>query len=257
MERPSTQHSETQNLPWGLRAVVAVWLIWLVLAYASRVLLDLYTALSPLRFIGAAIIPGIRSSIFAPGTLVAAALLVPIVIATVIAFRMVAGRYQGAPLQALAFTRLNPVWVLAVVVLFSVLLTFLLRIALGWSNYPLPLLEPPAGFLSRVDLAMYAVSVPLSALLVGVLVFGFCYPVLVARLGVWIGGLLCAVFFALPQLAIHGVYWQPAVALFVMGVYFTAIRERTGSAYSATLGYTGFAIYIALSAALAELAVWS
>jgi len=238
-------------------AVILVWLIWLVLAHASRVLLDFYIALSPLRFIGAATIQGLRSSIFAPGALVAAALLVPVGIATVIAFRMVAARYQGAPLQALAFTRLNPVWVLAVVVLFSVLLTFLLRLALGWANYPLPLLEPPAGFLSRVDLVLYVVSVPLSALLAGLLVFGFCFPILAARLGVWAGGLLCAVFFALPQLAMQGVYWQPAVALLVMGIYFTAIRARTGSAYSATLGYTGFSIYIALSAALAELAISS
>lgn len=253
--RPSIQHSESENLPWGMRAVIVVWVIWLVLAHASRVLLDFYVVLSPLRFIGAATVQGLRASIFAPGALVAAALLVPVGIATVIAFRMVAARYQGAPLQALAFTRLNPIWVLAVVVFVGVLLAFLLRFALGWSNYPLPLLEPPAGFLSRLDLVLYAVSVPLTALLVGVLVFGFCYPVLVGRLGAIVGGLLTAVLFTLPQLAVHGVYWQPAAALLAMGVYLTAVRMRTGSTYTATLGYTGFSVYIALSVALAELAI--
>ena len=111
--------------------------------------------------------------------------------------------------------------------------------------------------LSSLDLLLYAISVPLAALLAGLLVFGFCYPILAARLGVWVGGLLCAVFFALPQLAIHGVYWQPAVALLAMGIYFTAIRMRTESSYSATLGYTGFSVYIALTAVLAQLAVSS
>ena len=251
------QDSDTEKLPWGIRAVILVWLLWLVLAHFGRVLLDFYTALSPLRFMGAASLEGLRSSIFAPGAFVAAALLIPVLIAIVIAFRMVASRYRGAPLQALAFTRRSPVWFLAVVVLFGVLLTFLLRIGLGWSNYPLPLLEPPADLLTPLDLLLYAISVPLSALLAGLLVFGFCYPILVARLGVWVGGVLCAVFFALPQLAVHGVYWQTAVALLAMGIYFTAIRMRTESSYSAALGYTGFSLYIALTAALAELAVSS
>ncbi len=255
--RSSIQDSDTVKLPWGMRAVVLIWLLWLVLAHFGRLLLDFYTALSPLRFMGAASIQGLRTSIFPPGALVAAALLIPVLIVTLIAFRMVASRYRGAPLQALAFTRRSPVWFLAVVVLFGVLLTFLLRIALDWSNYPLPLLEPPADLLSPLDLLLYAISVPLAALFAGLLVFGFCYPILVARLGVWVGGVLCAVFFALPQLAVHGVYWQPAVALLVMGTYFTAIRARTDSSYSATLGYTGFSIYIALTAVLAELAVSS
>lgn len=251
------QDSDTEKLPWGMRAVVLVWLLWLVLAHFGRVLLDFYTALSPLRFMGAASIEGLRSSIFAPGALVAAALLIPVLIVIFIAFRMVASRYRGAPLQALGFTRRSPVWFLAVVVLSGVLLTFLLRIALDWSNYPLPLLEPPADLLSTLDLLLYAISVPLAALLAGLLVFGFCYPILVARLGVWAGGVLCAVFFALPQLAVHGVYWQPTVALLVLGLFFTAIRVRTESSYSATLGYTGFSIYIALTAVLAELALSS
>ena len=255
--RPGNRHSDSERLPWGMRAVIAVWLIWLVLAHFSRVLLDLYTALSPLRFLGAESIQGLRATTFAPGALVAAALFVPVAIAVLIAFRMVASRYHGAPLQALAFTRLSPVWFLAVVVLFSVLLTFLVRAALGWSNFPLPLLEPPADLRAPLDLLLYAAGVPLAALLAGLLVFGFCYPILVARLGVWLGGLLCAIFFALPQLAAHGVYWQPAAALLVMGLYFTAIRVRTESSYSTTLGYTGFSIYIALTAALAELAVSS
>ena len=255
--KPNIQHFDTETLPWGMRAVVSVWLIWLVLAHFSRVLLDIYTALSPLRYLGAASIQNLRATLFAPGTLVAAALLIPILIAAGLAFRMVAARYQGAPLQALAFTRLNPVWVLAVVVLLSVLLAFLLRFALGRTGYPLPLLEPTAGFLSRLDFLLYAVSVPLTALLVGLFVFGFCYPILVARLGIWVGGLLCAIFFALPQLAAQGVYWQPAVALLAMGIFLTAVRVRTESAYTATLGYTGFSIYIALSVALAEIAVSS
>lgn len=253
--RPSPQYTDTEKLPWGIRAVILVWLVWLVLAHASRIFLDLYTALSPLRYLGAESVQGLRSTIFAPGALVAVALLIPVAVSSLIAFRMVAARYRGAPLQALGFTRLHPVWVLAVVVLFSVLLTFLLRATLGWSNYPLPLLEPPAALFTSVDVALYVVGVPLTALLAGLLVFGFCYPILAEKLGVWIGGLLCAVFFALPQLAVQGVYWQSAVSLLIMGIYFTAVRAQTESSYSATLGYTGFSIYIALTAALAELAV--
>ncbi|MCY4435974.1 MAG: hypothetical protein OXE05_01410 [Chloroflexi bacterium] len=255
--KAGVQQFDTEKLPWGLRSVVTVWLIWFVLAHLSRVLLDFYTALSPLRFIGAASLQNVRATLFAPGALVAAALLIPILIAAGLAFRTVTSRYQGAPLQALAFTRLNPVWVLAVVVLLGVLLAFLLRAALGRTGYPLPLLEPTAGFLSRLDLLLYAVSVPLTALLVGLFVFGFCYPILVDRLGIWAGGLLCAAFFALPQLAAQGVYWQPAVALLAMGIFLTAVRVRTESTYTATLGYTGFSVYIALSAALAELAISS
>ena len=53
----------------------------------------------------------------------------------------------------------------------------------------------------------------------------------------------------------QGVYWQPAVALLVMGIYLTAVRMRTESTYTATLGYTGFSIYVALAAVLAELAI--
>ena len=255
--RPSIQNSENENLPWGVRSVVSVWLIWLALAFASRVLLDVYTAFAPLRFLGAMSAQTLRGTSLTPGILVAAALLIPTLIATGIAFRMVAARYQGAPLQALAFTRLNPVWVLAVVVLLGVLLAFFLRFALGRTGYLLPLLEPPAGFYNAFDLWLYTVSVPVTALLAGLFVFGFCYPILVARLGVWAGGLLCAVFFTLPQLAVQGLYWQPAAALLAMGVYLTAVRMRTGSTYTATLGYTGFSVYIALSVALAQLAISS
>ena len=200
---------------------------------SAGVLLDLYTAISPLRFLGGGTPLTLRGTSFAPGAMVAVALLFPILIAAAIAFRMVAKRYRGAPLEALAFTRQNPVWVLAVVVLAAVLLTFLLRLALGWSNYPLPLLEPPAGFFTPSDIILYSVSVPLTALLAGLLVFGFSYPILVARLGVWVGGLVCAVFFTLPQLAIQGVYWQPTVALLAMGIYLTVVRMRADSAYTA------------------------
>ncbi len=252
--RPKDQDRGEIQLPWGSLAVVLIWLVWLVLAQFSRVLLDLYTAISPLRFLGAVTPPTLRGTSFAPGAMVAVALLIPILVAAAIAFRIVAKRYRGAPLEALAFTRQNPVWVLAVVVLAAVLLTFLLRFALGWSNYPLPLLEPPAGFFSPIDIILYCVSVPLTALLVGMLMFGFSYPLLVARLGVWVGGLVCALFFALPQLAIQGVYWQPAVALVVMGIYLVVVRMRADSAYTATLGYTGLSVYLALSFALAELA---
>ena len=255
--KPGIQQIETEALPWGIRSVISVWLIWLALAFVCRVLLDIYTAFAPLRFLGAMSQQTIRGTSFTPGMLVAAALLLPALIAVVIVFRTIAARYQGAPLQALAFTRLNPVWVLAVVVLVSVLLAFLLRSALGRTGYRLPLLETPAGFFNSFDLWLYTVSVPLTALLVGLLVFGFCYPILVARLGVWVGGLLCAIFFALPQLAAQGVNWQPAVALLAMGIFLTAVRMRTESAYTATLGYTGFSIYIALAVALAELAVAS
>ena len=253
--KPRSQRSDTEKLPWGLPAVIVVWVIWLVLAHLSRAVLDFYTAISPLRYLGAANVPNLRNLIFAPGMLVAIALLVPVSIAAGIAFRIVAARYRGAPMEALAFTRQSPVWMLAVVVLFGVLLTFLLQFALGWSNYPLPFLEPNAGFPSPLDLVLYAVSVPVTALLAGILVFGFCYPILVAGLGRWVGGLLCAVCFALPQLAMQGVYWQPAVALLVMGIYLTAVRMRTESTYTATLGYAGFSIYVALSAVLAELAI--
>ncbi len=252
--RPKDQNRGEIQLPWGSVAVVLVWLVWLVLAHFSRVLLDLYTAISPLRFLGGGTPLTLRGTSFAPGAMVAVALLFPILIAAAIAFRMVAKRYRGAPLEALAFTRQNPVWVLAVVVLAAVLLTFLLRLALGWSNYPLPLLEPPAGFFTPSDIILYSVSVPLTALLAGLLVFGFSYPILVARLGVWVGGLVCAVFFTLPQLAIQGVYWQPTVALLAMGIYLTVVRMRADSAYTATLGYTGLSVYLALSFALAELA---
>ena len=252
--KPGIQHFAEERLPWGLPAAFLVWLLWLVLAHVSRALLDFYTAFAPLRFLSDATPQTLRGTSFTPGVLVAAALLLPALIAAGIAFRIVAARYQGAPLQALALTRLNPVWVLAAVVLLGVLLTFLLRLALGWTGYPLPLLEPPAGFFSLLDALLYSVSVPLTALLAGTLVFGFCYPALVSRLGIWVGGLACAVFFALPQLAAQGVYWQPAAALLVMGVYLTAVRARTDSAYTATLGYTGVAIYLALSAVVAELA---
>ncbi len=252
--RPGIQHYANDNLPWGIRAALLVWLLWLVLAHLCRALLDFYTAFAPLRFLADASPQTLRGTSFSPGVLVAAVLLLPALLAAGIAFRLVAARYPGAPLQALAFTRLNPVWVLAAVVLLGVLLTFLLRLALGWSGYPLPLLEAPAGYFSLLDALAYGVSVPLTALLAGVLVFGFCYPVLVARLGLWAGGLACAVCFALPQLAAQGVYWQPAAALLVMGVYLTAVRARTESAYTATLGYTGVAIYLALSAVVAELA---
>ena len=137
-----SQRSDTEKLPWGVPAVIVVWVIWLVLAHLSRAVLDFYTAISPLRYLGAANVPNLRNLIFAPGMLVAIALLVPVLIAAGIAFRIVASRYRGAPMEALAFTRQSPVWMLAVVVLFGVLLTFLLQFALGWSNYPLPFLNP-------------------------------------------------------------------------------------------------------------------
>lgn len=253
--KPSTQHNEIEKLPWGLPSVISVWLIWLALAFIARVLLDFYTAFAPLRFIGDASPQTLRGTSLTPGILVAASLLIPILIAAGIAFRTVAARYQGAPLQALAFTRLNPVWVLAAVVLLGVLLAFVLRFVLARTGYALPILEPPAGFFNPFDLLCYFVSVPLTALLVGVLVFGFCYPILVERMGIWAGGLVCAVFFALPQLAGHGLDWQPAVALLALGLYLTAVRARTESAYTATFGYAGFAVYIALAVVLAELAV--
>ena len=253
--RSGIQRNDSDQLPWGMRAALLVWLLWLVLAFVGRTLLDLYVAFAPLRFLGSASPVTLRGTSFAPGVLVAGVLLIPILIAAAIALRLVARRYAGAPLEALAFTRLNPVWMLAAVVLLGVLLAFLLRFALGWSNYPLPLLEPPAGFFSALDVALYCLSVPLTALLAGALVFGFCYPVLVGRLGVWLGGAVCAVCFALPQLAAQGVYWQPAAALLAMGAYLTAVRWRTESAYTATLGYTGVSIYLALAVAIAELAV--
>lgn len=250
-----SQQPDTNRLPWGLPSVIAVWLIWLMMAYAGRILLEIYAPLSLLRSISASGFQNLNSSNFAPGSLVAIALLVPALVAALIAFRTVAARYRGAPLEALAFDRQNPVWVLAVVVLFGVLLAFLLRFALGWSKYPLPLLEAPAAFPSALDFLLYAVGVPVTALLAGGLVFGFCYPILVARFGKWAGGLASALFFALPQVAAQGVYWQPAAALLAMGVYLTAVRQRTDSAYTATLGYTGFSVYIALSVVLANLAV--
>jgi hypothetical protein len=249
------QSRETELVPWGVRSVMIVWLIWLVLAHASRVILDFYIAFSPLRFIGAASPQTLRGTSFAPGFLVAAALLIPILIGAGIAFRIVAARYRGAPLEALAFTRPNPVWMLATVVLGGVVLTLLLRFALDWAGYPLPLLEAPAGFFAQSDLLFYAVSVPLTGLLVGVLVYGFCYPILIARLGIWAGSLVCAIFFALPQLALQGVYWQPAVALFVMGIYLTAVRMRAESTHTTAFGYAGISVYLALSTVLAELAI--
>ncbi len=252
--RPGIQRNDSDQLPWGMRAVLLVWLLWLVLAFIGRTLLDLYVAFAPLRYLGGASPLTLRGTSLAPGYMVAGVLLVPILVAAAIALRLVARRYAGAPLEALAFTRLNPVWMLAAVVLVGVLLAFLLRFALGWSNYPLPLLEPPAGFFSALDVALYCVSVPLTALLAGALVFGFCYPALVGRLGVWPGGFACAVGFALPQLAAQGVYWQPAAALLAMGAYLTAVRWRADSAYTATLGYTGVAVYLALSAAVSEMA---
>lgn len=253
--KSGSRHTTAGKLPWGLSSVIAIWLIWLVLAHLSRVLLDLYTALSPLRVLGESNLQNLRSSIFAPGALVALAMLVPAIIAAAIAYRTVAARYRGAPLEALAFNRQNPVWVLAAVVLFGILLTILLRSALGWSNYPLPLLEAPADFPSPIDLLVFVVGVPVTALLASGLVFGYCYPILVERLGLWVGGLACAFCFALPQLATQGVYWQTTAALLAMGIYFTAIRQRADSAYTATLGYTGVSIYIALSAVLAHIAV--
>ena len=115
--KSSSQRFDTEKLPWGLPAVIVVWVIWLVLAHLSRAVLDVYTAISPLRYLGAANVPNLRNLIFAPGMLVAIALLVPVLIAAGIAFRIVAARYRGAPMEALAFTRQNHVWVLAVVVL--------------------------------------------------------------------------------------------------------------------------------------------
>lgn len=250
-----SQRRDSGELPWGVPAVLAVWLIWLMTAHISRVLLDVYSALSPLRMLGAASQQDLRAALFPSGALVAATLVVPALIAFILAFRIVARRYQGAPLEALAFTRQNSVWVLAVVVLLGVLLTLAVQYVSDRAGFPLPLLEPPAGFPAAFDAVVYAVGVPLTALFAGLLVFGFCYPVLVARLGVWAGGLVCAAAFALPQLAGLGVYWQAAASLLVMGVFLTAVRRRTDSAYTAALGYTGIAIYIALAPVLAEFAI--
>ena len=95
---------------------------------------------------------------------------------------------------------------------------------------------------------MAAFGITLAPLMEEVFFRGLLYPLLKRGFGLILGVLLTAVAFAAIHGAQLGYAWAPVLSIFVVGIVFTVVREKTGSVASSFLMHCGY--NLALFAAL-------
>ncbi len=107
---------------------------------------------------------------------------------------------------------------------------------------PIPKSLPVDKYFSDIGGAylMAIFGITLAPLLEELFFRGLMYPVVRRATGVAVGVVLTAVAFALIHGAQLGYAWAPLVSIFVVGVIFTVVRERTASVAASFLMHCGY-----------------
>ena len=117
---------------------------------------------------------------------------------------------------------------------------FLVEFTSRW--LPIPKSLPVERFLSDTTGAylMAAFGITLAPLLEELFFRGMLYPLLRRGLGVSVAVVLTAAAFAAIHSAQLGYAWAPLLSIFVVGVAFTLVRERTNSVGASFLMHCGY-----------------
>ena len=119
-------------------------------------------------------------------------------------------------------------------------LAFAVEFASRW--LPIPKSLPVDRFFTDTNGAymMAAFGVTLAPLLEELFFRGMLYPVLQRSVGVALAIVLTAVAFAFIHGAQLGYAWAPLLSIFVVGIVFTAVREKTNSVAAPFLMHCGY-----------------
>ena len=117
---------------------------------------------------------------------------------------------------------------------------FAVEFASRW--LPIPKSLPVDRFFTDTNGAymMAAFGITLAPLLEELFFRGLLYPVLRKSVGVGLAILLTAIAFAFIHGAQLGYAWAPLLSIFVMGIVFTVVREKTNSVAASFLMHCGY-----------------
>ncbi len=128
-----------------------------------------------------------------------------------------------------------PVYLIA-----GAVLAFVVEFASRW--LPIPKSVPMDQYFSETSGAylMAAFGITLAPLMEELFFRGMLYPVVRRAWGLTVGVLFTATCFALIHGAQLGYAWAPLLSIFVVGVVFTLVRQRTDSVASSFLMHCGY-----------------